>query len=506
LELRLLARDSLAFLGYFRARWARRIDVRALGPNEARVLYDAGVAVFGAAATLAFHAAYLHSSGGSVIALVLLPLLSIVSNAVVGVYSRFRTSAGSRKALALLAATLIAAAVAVAFGAALAEATLWVLLVYPPLALARLLLELPYTRHPGLIATAVNRRGPVLVIGGAGYIGSHVVDLLLRDGQRVRVLDRLMYGNNSLADFSRDPNFELIEGDATDIAKLTEAMKGASAVVHLAGLVGDPACAIDPDFTRHTNIVATKMTKLVAQSLGVHRFIFASSCSVYGVTPDEVSETGPLRPVSVYAQTKIDSENELLNAVPDNFFVCILRFATVFGDSRRPRFDLVANLFTAQAMTDGLITVIGPNQRRPFIHVRDVARAIVMALKANPVLIQSQIFNVGDARLNMTIQQLADRVRAVCGRYGEVSISVTQDPQDRRTYAVSFHKIRSMLGFEASMLMEPGIEEMAAAFRGGKYGDHRAQAYNNAAITSKAAAQFHDPAELARLYAPLKTN
>src|SRR5262249_27432907 len=169
-------------------------------------------------------------------------------------------------------------------------------------------------------------------------IGSHTVDLLLAAGQRVRVLDRLMYGRGPLADFEGNPRFELIEGDATDISKLTAAGKDASAVVHLAGLVGGPACAVGPGLTRHANIVATRMAKDVAQSLGVHRFVFASSCSVYGVTDKEVSELDALNPVSLYAQTKIDSEQELLASIRDEFFVTILRFATVFGHSRRPRF------------------------------------------------------------------------------------------------------------------------------------------------------------------------
>ena len=121
-----------------------------------------------------------------------------------------------------------------------------------------------------------------------------------------------MYGHDSLAPFVGHSNFELIEGDATDIARLSQALRNASAVIHLAGLVGDPACAVDPEFTRHTNIVATRMAKEVAQGLGIHRFIFASSCSVYGISDTEVREDDPLNPVSLYAQTKIDSEQELL--------------------------------------------------------------------------------------------------------------------------------------------------------------------------------------------------
>jgi nucleoside-diphosphate-sugar epimerase len=343
----------------------------------------------------------------------------------------------------------------------------------------------------------------VLVVGGAGYIGSHVVDLLLKEGRNVRVLDRLMYGKDSLSEFLNHRYFELVEGDATDISKLTLAMKDVSAVVHMAGLVGDPACLIDPNFTRHTNIIATKMVKEVAQSIGVHRFVFASSCSVYGVSDKEARENDPLNPVSLYAQTKIDSERELLFSVPDEFFVTILRFATVFGHSRRPRFDLVANLFTGQAIEDGIIHVVGPGQWRPFIHVRDLARAVLFVLKADPPIIQGQIYNVGDQRLNMTIGKLGEEIKNIVSRFRDVQMNVQENAADRRNYAVSFDKIRSSLGFDAQIMLHEGIEEMVEHFRKGTYRSYREKVYNNLAVTKDALDNFRDPASSSRLYAPL---
>jgi nucleoside-diphosphate-sugar epimerase len=312
-----------------------------------------------------------------------------------------------------------------------------------------------------------------------------------------------MYGRESLAEFLHNPNFELIEGDVTNIAKLTVAARNASAVVHLGGLVGDPACALDAQFTRHANVVATRMAKDVAISLGVSRFVFASSCSVYGVSDREVDEAGNLSPVSLYAQTKIDSERELLWNPPDGFFVTILRFATVFGHSRRPRFDLVANFFAARALTDGVIPVLGPQQRRPFIHVQDLARAIVAVLRADLYTVQSQIFNVGDQRLNMSIMQLAETVQKLVRPYRDAKITVNENPEDMRSYAVSFEKIRLKLGFEAGTLMEEGITEIVANLRAGKYRDYRDLIYSNVLTTSKALADFHSPAEMARLYGPL---
>lgn len=494
-------------IDYLRARSERELGIHSLGPNEARVLYDAAVGVLGLAACVGFcrlfQPAMWHASGRDALVL-LLPAAALLFNLVFGIYSKLKTASGRTKAGMLLLSTLTAGGLVAALSGNRALVAMWVLVVFGPLALARLFLNLPYGKHRQLSAIAVNRRGPIVVLGGAGYIGSHLVEQLLSAGHRVRVLDRFMYGREPLEDFARHPSLEIVTGDATDIAKLTFVMKGASAVVHLAGLVGDPACAVDDEFTRHTNIVATRMAKEVAQALGVHRFVFASSCSVYGVSDTEVNETGALNPVSLYAQTKLDSERELLTTTRDDFFVTVLRFATVFGHSRRPRFDLVANLFTAQAVIDGLITVIGPHQWRPFVHVSDLARAIVMTLNAKPMAVQNQIFNVGDKRLNMTILQLAELVQSAASVYRPVSITVTENAQDRRNYAVSFEKIRSVLGFEAATSLEAGVREMAEKLAWGKYEHYRQDIYSNVKMTAQALSQFHDPIEAAHLYGPLQ--
>jgi nucleoside-diphosphate-sugar epimerase len=339
--------------------------------------------------------------------------------------------------------------------------------------------------------------GPVLVVGGGGYIGMHVVEQLLAEGRRVRVLDRLMFGRAPLRDFLANPGFELIEGDATDIFKLIQAMHGASAVVHLAGLVGDPACAVDERFTRHANVLATRVIRKAAQSLGVPRFVFASSCSVYGISPAEVDETSEVNPVSLYARTKVESERELLLDSEEGSCVTILRFATVFGHSRRPRFDLVANLFTAQAVNDRRITLMGPSQWRPFVHVRDVARALVAVLDAEPERVCGQVFNVGDRRLNMTIGQLARLVEESVSRMHRVEV-VERPSKDLRNYAVSFEKIRRELGFEAETTIEMGIEEIVSEFAKGTYGRYGDAIYSNLAMTKALLPDFRR--RMARLY------
>ncbi len=491
---------------FIRIRLQRGFGLQQLGPNEARILFDSGIALAASAfSTLfcTFLVPALRMDGRTIAALAALAIVFPAFNALLGLYGRYRTAQSSKKALVLLVSVLLSSLLAVIAGCPRTPAVLWAVSTTGPVVLARVLLSLPYSRHPNLRRVTVSHNGPIVVIGGAGYIGSHTVDLLLKNGFGVRVLDRLMYGRESLAEFIGNDRFELVEGDASDVSKVTAAMRGASAVIHLAGLVGDPACAVDVDFTRHTNVVVTRMAKEVAQSLGVHRFVFASSCSVYGVSDKQATESDQLNPVSLYAQTKIDSEQELLATGGDDFFVTVLRFATVFGHSRRPRFDLVANLFAAQALTEGVITVIGPDQWRPFIHVRDLARAILLTLKAPAMVIQDQIFNVGDARLNATIMRLAEVVRFVVSKHRSVEICVKDAPGDRRNYAVSFSKIRSMLNFQAETMLEDGIAEVVAHFLQGRYNNYRDEIYSNLATTRKEVTTFRDPEQLSRIYAPL---
>ncbi len=490
---------------WLRNRRSRGFSVASLGPNEARILYDFLTAGAATAATVAFFAAF--RLGSTHWMLAISPFLLLALNAVLGIYSRFRIAPGLVKAALLTASTLSVGGLLVLLRPDnRAQVVLWGLLTLPPLLLGRLLLSAVQSKHRGLTASMIKQRGPILITGGAGYIGSGLIHLLLTRGHSVRILDSLMYGSDAIAEFKGNRNFELIVGDVTDIGKLTEAMQGASAVVHLAGLVGDPACAVDPAFTRQMNVISTQLVKDVAQSMGVYRFVFASSCSVYGMSDVEVKENDRLNPVSLYAETKIDSEQELLSSTRDEFFVTVLRFATVFGHSRRPRFDLVANLFTAQAMNEGLITVIGPDQWRPFIHVDDLARAILLVLEAPPAKVQGQVFNVGDKQQNLTILQLAEVVKKVVERHGrKVEISVREQAAgDRRNYAASFDKIRRTFGFTAATSVEAGVEAMVGHFLRGDYTNYREDIYSNVATTRKSVTQFYDPMHTTKLYAPIR--
>jgi nucleoside-diphosphate-sugar epimerase len=315
----------------------------------------------------------------------------------------------------------------------------------------------------------------VLVVGGAGYIGSTLVRGLLGDGYRVRVLDSLEFGDASIRALYHNPDFEVIRGDFRCVEPVVRATQGVDAVIHLGGIVGDPACALDEDLTLETNLAATSLLAEVCRGAGISRLLFASSCSVYGTADEIVDEESALNPVSLYAATKVDSEKVLLAARNQALHPVIFRLATVFGWSYRPRFDLVVNLLTARAMREGKITIYNGEQWRPFIHVEDVCRAFRMALVAPLELVSGQIFNTGSSFMNFTLRQLADLI----GRM-EPDLAVEYiDNEDLRNYRVSFERIRRELGFQCHTSLETGVRGLQDALRRGLVKDYREPVYSN---------------------------
>lgn len=484
-------------------RWITR-RLKQLNPTQARIVYDFLASLLSAVTIAAFRLyPWERDLPDATPLLFIVPLLTIAIHAGLGIYSRARARDLGVKTSLIAIGVVATAFILSRIGVQTDVAAGWALYVAAPLMIPRAIVGLALEREPGVATKALRAHGPILVVGGGGYIGSELVAQLLKDGESVRVLDKLVYGDDALKEFRGHPRLELIEGDATDLYVLTSAMYGASGVVHLAGLVGDPACAVDEDFTRHVNIFSTRMVKEVAKSLGVPRFVFASSCSVYGIADEVLDEKSELNPVSLYARTKIDSERELLAESTEDFNVTILRFATVFGHSRRPRFDLVVNLFSAQAYVDGLLRVFGPSQWRPFIHVRDVARSIAMVLKSAPEKVSGQIFNVGDSRMNMQIGELANLVQTIVGAERPVSLEINNDFKDARNYTVSFEKIKKALKFEASVFMEDGIRELVRQLKTGQYGNYKSPQFSNVEVIKAIVSRFYDPEETARLYAPV---
>ena len=317
--------------------------------------------------------------------------------------------------------------------------------------------------------------GPILVVGGAGYIGAVLVRKLLARGAKVRLLDSLVYGDAAIAEILLHPNLEFVNGDCRNIRDVVKAMTGASSVIHLAAVVGDPACEQDKQNALEINYSATRMMVEIAKGHGIGRFIFASSCSVYGASEFVMDERSQTEPISLYGKTKIDSEKVLLDSRSETFHPIILRFATVFGLAPRPRFDLVVNLLTAKARQEGVITIYNGEQWRPFIHVDDIARGIVETLYAPIQNVSGEIFNVGDDRLNFTLAQIAGKIRE---HFPETRVQEVEN-SDRRNYRVSFAKIRNQVGFECNRTLDDGILEIASAFDRHQIEDYQEAFYSN---------------------------
>jgi len=312
----------------------------------------------------------------------------------------------------------------------------------------------------------------VLITGGAGYIGSVVSRALLSAGHEVRVLDSLMYGGHALLGLYPHDGFSFIRGDIRDLPTLRQALDGMNAVVHLAAIVGDPACARQPEAAREINEQASHQLFQLSRECGIERFIFASTCSNYGkmlLPADALTETSELRPVSLYAETKVAVEQALLAASDDDGpAVTLLRLATVFGLSPRMRFDLTVNEFTMEMMTARKLKVFGGQFWRPYLHVRDAARMINQVLETPVRAVARQVFNVGASSQNYQKQQIVDMIRAEVG--GNVDIEYMHRDEDPRDYRVSFDKA-DRFGFAITRTVPDGIREIINAISQGVIAD-----------------------------------
>ncbi|MEM9491639.1 MAG: NAD-dependent epimerase/dehydratase family protein, partial [Myxococcota bacterium] len=337
-------------------------------------------------------------------------------------------------------------------------------------------LDANFVRRPKSKGKSADEPRKVLVVGGAGHLGSTLCRQLLDQGYQVRVLDVLMFGDDAIAELYENPNFELIQGDFRHIEMVVKAAAGIDAVIHLGAIVGDPACAVDEDHSVDVNYAATRMIREVCRGYGIRRFIFASTCSVYGASDRIVDERSTLNPVSLYAVTKVESERALLEKHDDDFSPTILRLATVFGLSPRPRFDLVVNIVTAMAVKEGKCAIFGGDQWRPFIHVEDVARAMVATLQAPEIVVAGEIYNVGDDSNNMQLREVGDLVEELVP---EAEVVRQEKDVDRRNYRVAFQKIREQLGFTCTRDVRSGVIEIRDAMRAGKMSDFRDARYSN---------------------------
>jgi nucleoside-diphosphate-sugar epimerase len=301
----------------------------------------------------------------------------------------------------------------------------------------------------------------VLVTGGAGYIGSVLTRQLIEKGYKVRIIDNLMYGGEPIIDLLNHPNFDFVKGDVRNEADVRKALEGVECIAHLAAIVGDPACAQQPELAKTTNIEASKLLYDIANELGVKQMVFASTCSNYGKMEDPgafVHEDSKLAPVSLYAETKVAVEQYLLSQPKTN--ACkptCLRFSTVYGLSLRPRFDLTVNEFAKELALGRELVVFGEQFWRPYCHVYDLARSVVAVLEAPEETVAFDVFNVGDTSENYQKKMIVDEVLK---ELPDAKISYVSKNEDPRDYRVSFQKIKDKLGFELMFTVPDGIRQI----------------------------------------------
>ena len=321
----------------------------------------------------------------------------------------------------------------------------------------------------------------VLVTGGAGYVGSLVSHELLASGHQVTVVDALLHGGRALLGLYSHPDFRFVKQDVRDTAAMSKVLAGMDALVHLAAIVGDPACARQPELARAVNRDASLSLAEEAHKQHVQRLVFASTCSNYGRMEDPsaaVTENSELRPVSLYAETKVAVEKALLEGgVPAPSCVTVLRFATVYGLSPRMRFDLTVNEFTMELAVRRKLVVFGEQFWRPYIHVRDAARAVATVLGKPPAEVAGKVFNVGDSRENYQKQQLVEMIKGQLGNH--VEIQYVHKDEDPRDYRVCFDKIQRELGFRITATVPDGIREVAEVVRTGVITDFDDPVYRN---------------------------
>jgi len=309
------------------------------------------------------------------------------------------------------------------------------------------------------------------VTGGAGYIGSVLVEELLGRGHEVVALDRLLHGQRAVAEALERAGATVRTGDVGDPQDRAAVLGGADAVVHLAAIVGDPACARAPELAQATNVDATRALVADTRRHGVERLIFASTCSNYGRMHDgtvALDETAPLRPVSLYARQKVEIETALLADPDGGPATTCLRFATVYGASPRMRFDLTVNEFTRDLWAQRTLEVFGEQFWRPYVHVRDAGRGVATVLGAPEELVRGEVFNVGRSGENYRKLDLVEEIGRQTDR-GRVSF-VRRD-EDPRDYKVSFDKVREVLGFETTMTVPEGIAEVLRGLDEEAFGD-----------------------------------
>ena len=326
----------------------------------------------------------------------------------------------------------------------------------------------------------------VLVTGGAGYIGSILTSELLRANYRVTVLDSLLFGGESIVPFLHHPNFHFVKADVTENRAVRDSLKRGwqkpDTVVHLAAIVGFPACqAVGKSVAWKYNVEATKNVYGQSADLGVERIVFASTYSNYGLSENgkPVTEESPLNPQSLYAETKIASEEFLLSQKDSACAPLLFRFATLYGISPRTRFDLIVNQFVLDAFSKRSLIIYQRGYSRSFVHIRDVVRGVMMGMEADKEKVRGQVFNLGTENGNYSkneiVQFVLKRMPETVVEYKDLTFG-----GDMRDITVSFEKIKRVLGFDTTLNIDDGVREVLFALKSGLIRNPTDDRYRNA--------------------------
>jgi len=319
----------------------------------------------------------------------------------------------------------------------------------------------------------------VLVTGGAGYLGALVVQELHDRGHEVCVLDSLIHGQLDVAKRLASNGAYFVDGDVRSPAARAEALNGAEAVIHLAAIVGDPACGREPELAKEVNVEATHALVDDARQRGVGRFVFASTCSNYGRMADPtvpIDESGELAPVSLYAEQKVGIERYLIEHAQSFLAPTCLRFATIYGAAPRMRFDLTINEFTRDLWAGRELEVFGELFWRPYVHVRDAAQVICGVLDAPLDRVRGEVYNVGRSDENYRKLDLVGLIKERLGRGDVTFVSKTEDPRD---YKVTFEKLIDRLGVRPKLRVPDGIDEIVVALEQQRFGDPFGPGHSN---------------------------
>ncbi len=306
----------------------------------------------------------------------------------------------------------------------------------------------------------------VFVPGGAGYVGSRLIPVLLDQGYSVTVYDLFLYGESLFDNLKSSSNLKQVKGDIRDLSLMKKSVIGCDAVIHLACISNDPSFELNPTLGKSINLDCFAPFLQIAKEAGIKRFIYASSSSVYGVKSEpNVTEEMSLEPLTDYSRFKAECEKLLLKHASDDFICTILRPATVCGYAPRQRLDVVVNILTNLAYHTGKVKVTGGSQMRPNIHIEDMVRAYLHVLAAPAEQIQKEIFNVGHD--NHTVLQLGKMAQKIVSKTKPVDL-VVEPTNDNRSYHVSSEKIAKKLGFKPTHSIETAMEDLVIAFETGQ--------------------------------------